>query len=103
MGADDAALERSGSMLHDGMDQLESPLIEIVDDFSRDHYDQAEGGDGDEDYGAAVDYDGTYYDYDSEMHSRDDAAATPRQRERLRKERRWEKFLHILYATDLAL
>jgi hypothetical protein len=93
---------------------MESPLIEIVDDFARDVDERVD--DDDEIYS------------DSESDSEDEApqedsanqagsaiatsatssdATDPprpyRQRRRLRKERRWEKFLYILYATDLAL
>jgi len=96
----------------DGID-VESPLIDIVDAFARDHFDEvAAGGEG---AGADGD-DGDGYDsetdYDSapplpEQNTSPQAAAmqpqTHQQRDHVRKERQWEKFLHILYATDLSL
>jgi len=127
------------SLRDDIMDEAEStsPLIEIIDDFARDHYaedteDTADNDDNDEEgynsYDSETDYD------DDEMPSSErqsisaaitaatttpaatsEAAApeytattamqpqTYHQRQHVRQEKRWEKFLHILYATDLTL
>ena len=105
--------------MHD--DMLDSPLIEIVDDFARDHFDDEgknvdqttfEGGYGYDD-SETSDWEDNIMGQQPQMTAAATAAAAavararpPKsyaQRERQRKERRWEKFLHILYATDLAL
>jgi hypothetical protein len=84
----------------------ESPLIEILDDFASDQDDEESNGDEDEDVGI---YDSGAEDgYDEPPNEGHDATAirrrrTPAEREQLREERRWEKFLHILYATDTAI
>jgi len=116
-----------GCTLHDNMQMnvLDSPLIEIVDDFARDHFDDEGNNRNDNDLlgGSGV------YGYDeSEMSDDDNIMMQPQQlgavgttstaqsmtmtrrppktheqRERQRKEKRWEKFLHILYAVDISL
>jgi hypothetical protein len=100
--------------------EAESPLIEMVDNFARDHYDD----DIPEDPDADSEGDESYYgfDYDSDDEDLDiqatsvvaeaaaaaaEASQQPPQsrqhRKLMRKEKRWEKFLHVLYAADLAL
>ena len=75
----------------------DSPFIEIIDDFASDQ-DAVEQGDNE------VQEESESEDEDVNGHS-----ILPRrkrtfaEREYLRKERRWEKFLHILYATDKIL
>lgn len=96
---------------------MDSPLIDIVDDFARDHHHDEEdetNNDGD-DESDAIYYDSESDDEDSGLSNNDlsveqhqsrrqqQVPRTYQQQEHLRKERRWEKFLHILYATDLAL
>lgn len=91
----------SDDAMHYDIMEAESPLIEIVDDFARDHYDEGNAGrDNDEEDGYESDDD---YDDLSGGEHKQPAMQTHQQRERLRKEKRWEKFLHILYATNLAL
>ena len=85
--------------------ESESPLIEIVDDFARDH-DKADD-DPNEDQEENDDDDLDFYDSDSDDDCEDPSnpkqKTTSMRREQSRKERRWEKFLHILHATDKAL
>jgi len=115
-----------GYTLHDNMQMnvLDSPLIEIVDDFARDHFDDEGNNRNDNDLLGGSE--GGMYGYDeSEMSDDDNMMMQPQQlgavgtgttssmtrrppktheqRERQRKEKRWEKFLHILYAVDISL
>lgn len=82
----------------------DSPLVEIVDDFARDQDVVSNGEDDNND--DEVDYDSEESEEDEDF---DEPSILPRrrrtyaEREYLRKERRWEKFLHILYATDKIL
>ena len=82
----------------------DSPLIEIVDDFARDQDVAMEGHDQNE-----VVQDDSDSDEDELEDGQQQASILPRrrrtfaEREYARKERRWEKFLHILYATDKIL
>ena len=105
------------------MNVLDSPLIEIVDDFARDHFDDEGNNRNDNDLLGGS---GGGHGYDeSEMSDDDNIMMQPQQlgavgtgtassmtrrppktheqRERQRKEKRWEKFLHILYAVDISL
>lgn len=79
----------------------DSPLIEIIDDFASDQdvvsEDQEDDDDVANDESEESDNDGEY----SSILPR--SRRTSAKREYLRKERRWEKFLHILYATDKVL
>ena len=69
--------------------EIESPLIEIVDDFARDHYNVSAGG---------TDYDDVQLSEQEQM-----SANTRQQQEDRRKENRWENFVQILHANDLVL
>ena len=88
--------------------ELESPLIEMVDAFARDHYDEMVAGGLDTDQTTA----GSEYLYDSKDDFDYPPSTLPEQRtpttaatgqRQLQREQRWQKFLHILYATDLVL
>jgi hypothetical protein len=100
----------------DGAD--DSPLIRIVDDFARDNYDGLGGGAADNDDDDDGDADEVWNigggsgisnsdDYSSSGQSTGSASRIASwlqlRRERRRREQRWEKFLHILYATDSTL
>ena len=87
----------------------DSPLIEIIDDFARDQdpvererenavNDESES---EEELDELTLQDHSILDEDSNILPR--RRRTFAEKEYLRKERRWEKFLHILYATDKIL
>ena len=120
-----------GYQIHDTlqMNELDSPLIESVDDFARDQFDN----DGKNSMNDANFLDAFGFDETDLSDWEEDSApagvvtqptttptattaadSTPRtftarkpksyqEREQQRKDRRWEKFLHVLYATDLSL
>ncbi|KAL3763180.1 hypothetical protein ACHAW5_005077 [Stephanodiscus triporus] len=114
---DDEDGDTRGSLTDYLEDDTDSPLIRIVDDFARDNYNPLGGGvaddvanddddaDGDEiwNLGGSINSD----DYSTSGQSAGSATRIASRlylrRERRRKEERWEKFLHILYATDSTL
>jgi hypothetical protein len=121
-GDDDVDDGRGGGALGDRSqddDADDSPLIRIVDDFARDNFDglgggaaDAEdddgGGDADEVWnigggGGISNSDGYSSSGQSTGSSSRIALRLHLRRECRRREQRWEKFLHILYATDSTL
>ena len=118
-GGDDG---RGGGALGDRSqddDADDSPLIRIVDDFARDNFDGLGGGAADaEDDDGGGDADevwnigggGGISNSDGYSSSGQATGSSSRialrlhlRRECRRREQRWEKFLHILYATDSTL
>ncbi|KAL7477915.1 hypothetical protein ACHAW6_003704 [Cyclotella cf. meneghiniana] len=90
----------------------DSPLIEIIDDFASDqdvllqqqrknHEVEEEESESEEDRHEDADDDDDSSDHGHSLLPR--RRRTFAEREYWRKERRWEKFLHILYATDKIL
>ena len=121
-GDDDVDDGRGGGALGDRSqddDADDSPLIRIVDDFARDNYDGLGGGAADaEDDDGGGDADevwnigggGGISNSDDFSSSGQSTGSSSRiasrlhlRRECRRREQRWEKFLHILYATDSTL
>ena len=86
----------------------DSPLIEIIDDFASDQDAVTEDDDDDDADDESEESDGDEI-LDNVFNDGEYSGLLPRrrrtfaEREHLRKERRWEKFLHILYATDKML
>ena len=88
----------------------DSPLIEIIDDFASDQdaVTEDDDDDHDDDDDESEESDGDEL-LDNVFNDGEYSGLLPRrrrtfaEREHLRKERRWEKFLHILYATDKML
>jgi hypothetical protein len=99
----------------DDNDEADSPLIRIVDDFARDNcgvvdaYFEDDDEDGVGGLGGGDDAYDTWGlgDYVGSVQSAGSmnriASMLYQRRERRRREQRWEKFLHILYATDTTL
>jgi len=98
-------------------DADDSPLIRIFDDFARDNYDGLGGGAADAEDGGDADEvwnigggSGGISNSDVYSSSGQSTGSASRialrlhlRRECRRREQRWEKFLHILYATDSTL
>ena len=116
------AFQRRGNAGNDDTDDADSPLIRIVDDYARDNCGVVDAYVEDDDEDGAIGSRGGgggdgYADESWGLGGLDDypglvlsAASTAgiasrlcQRRERRRREQRWEKFLHILYATDTTL